>query len=67
MQIGVSAGPECKAALQETTQLVDERLKSNGKAVKSVFGASQVNILYFSSPCIDEYSIGQRHVLCIFA
>ncbi|KAJ6678734.1 PROTEASE S28 PRO-X CARBOXYPEPTIDASE-RELATED [Salix viminalis] len=33
-QIGESAGAECKAALQETTQLVEERLASNKKALE---------------------------------
>lgn len=42
MQIGESAGPECKAALQETTQLVDQRLPSNGKELKTLFGAAEV-------------------------
>lgn len=42
MQIGESAGPECKAALQETTRLVEGRLATNGKAVKALFGATQV-------------------------
>lgn len=41
-QIGVSAGPECKAILQEITQLVDQRLASDAKAVKRLFGASEV-------------------------
>lgn len=44
MQIGESAGPECKAVLQEVTRLVDQRLEFNEMGVKSVFGASQVNI-----------------------
>ena len=42
MQIGESAGPECKAALQEITQLVDQRLTSNKKELKSLFGAAEV-------------------------
>uniref|UniRef100_A0A6N2LB34 Serine carboxypeptidase S28 family protein n=1 Tax=Salix viminalis TaxID=40686 RepID=A0A6N2LB34_SALVM len=50
-QIGESAGAECKAALQETTQLVEERLASNKKAVKTLFGAAGLEIdgdfLYF--------------------
>ncbi|GFY87862.1 serine carboxypeptidase S28 family protein [Actinidia rufa] len=33
-QIGVSAGPECKAALQDINQLVEQRLATNGKALK---------------------------------
>ena len=42
MQIGESAGPECKAALQEITQLVDQRLATQGKSVKALFGAAQI-------------------------
>ncbi len=42
MQIGESAGPECKAALQETNQLVEQRLATDRKAVKALFGAAEV-------------------------
>ncbi|KAJ0040435.1 hypothetical protein Pint_28413 [Pistacia integerrima] len=41
-QIGESAGAECKAALQETTKLVEQRLASNGKALKKLFNAGEV-------------------------
>lgn len=41
-QIGESAGPECKAVLQEITHLVEERLTSNKIAVKKKFGAAEV-------------------------
>ncbi|CAO2828050.1 unnamed protein product [Amaranthus hypochondriacus] len=69
-QIGVSAGPECKAALQETTQLVDERLKSNGKALKSAFGASQLTIdgdfLYFlADAAVTAFQYGNPDELCL--
>lgn len=43
-QIGISAGPECKAILQEVTQLVDERLQSNEKELKSAFTATELDI-----------------------
>ncbi|KAL6905186.1 hypothetical protein ACP4OV_002787 [Aristida adscensionis] len=39
-QIGESAGPECKAALQETTRLVDGQLQSGSNSVKQLFGAA---------------------------
>lgn len=42
MQIGESAGTECKAALQEINQLIEQRLATDGKAVKALFGASEV-------------------------
>ncbi|XP_078447905.1 putative serine protease EDA2 isoform X2 [Wolffia australiana] len=41
-QIGESAGPECKAVLQEITALVDEQLLSNRENVKNMFGASEI-------------------------
>lgn len=44
MQIGESAGPECKAVLQEITSLVDQKLETNGKELKATFDASEVNI-----------------------
>ncbi|XP_024032858.1 probable serine protease EDA2 [Morus notabilis] len=43
-QIGVSAGPECKSALQEVTHLVEERLANEGKSVKALFGAAELEI-----------------------
>nr|CAD1836318.1 unnamed protein product [Ananas comosus var. bracteatus] len=50
-QIGVSAGAECKAVLQEITRLVEEQLQSDGRSVKSLFSASMlsndVDFLYF--------------------
>lgn len=52
MQIGVSAGPECKAVLQEITQLVEQKLASSGSKVKAIFDADDVwfvPLLHF--PC----------------
>ncbi|KAK4366294.1 hypothetical protein RND71_014174 [Anisodus tanguticus] len=50
-QVGESAGPECKAALQEITQLVELRLASNRKDLKALFGADELrndgDFLYF--------------------
>ncbi|RYR10761.1 hypothetical protein Ahy_B05g079241 isoform C [Arachis hypogaea] len=50
-QVGESAGPECKAALQETTKLIDQKLVTNGKALKASFDATDLRIdgdfLYF--------------------
>ncbi|KAI4327698.1 hypothetical protein L6164_020127 [Bauhinia variegata] len=43
-QVGESAGAECKAALQETTRLIDQRLEIDGKAVKALFNASELEI-----------------------
>ncbi|KAK4585237.1 hypothetical protein RGQ29_022768 [Quercus rubra] len=43
-QIGESAGAECKAALQETNKLVEQRLATDAKAVKTLFGAAELEI-----------------------
>ncbi|RXH75046.1 hypothetical protein DVH24_029767 [Malus domestica] len=43
-QIGESAGPQCKAALQETTRIIEQSLTTNGKAIRALFGASQLDI-----------------------
>ena len=42
VQIGESAGAECKAVLQEVNGLVEQRLAVDGNAVKSLFGAASV-------------------------
>lgn len=42
LQVGESAGPECKAVLQEITHLIDQRVEADAEEVKSLFGASQV-------------------------
>ncbi|KAK7809742.1 putative serine protease eda2, partial [Quercus suber] len=39
-----SAGAECKAALQETNELVEQRLATDAKAVKTLFGAAELEI-----------------------
>ncbi|PNX76355.1 putative serine protease EDA2-like protein, partial [Trifolium pratense] len=50
-QIGESAGPECKAALQEITKLIDQKLVTDKKALKASFNAADLEIdgdfLYF--------------------
>lgn len=48
MQIGESAGPECKSVLQEITHLVDQRLGSNERALKALFSAAEVKLIQFS-------------------
>lgn len=47
VQIGESAGPECKAVLQEITKLVDKQLQSDGYNTKSLFGAATVFLIKF--------------------
>ncbi|KAL8168026.1 hypothetical protein V2J09_009525 [Rumex salicifolius] len=68
-QIGVSAGPECKAALQEVTHLVEQRLASNQKELKSAFGASELKIdgdfLYFvADAAVTAFQYGNPDKLC---
>lgn len=68
-QIGVSAGPECKAILQEITQLVDQRLASNADAVKKLFGASELksdgDFLYFlADAAVMPFQYGYPEQLC---
>lgn len=43
-QIGESVGPECKAILQEVTQLVEKQLDSDGESIKTKFGASELKV-----------------------
>ncbi|KAL8266067.1 hypothetical protein R6Q59_003411 [Mikania micrantha] len=43
-QIGESTGPECKAVLQEVTQLVEKRLESNAEALRTIFGATVLKV-----------------------
>ncbi|CAJ1942415.1 unnamed protein product [Sphenostylis stenocarpa] len=51
-QVGESAGPECKAVLQEATQLVEHKLASNGRELKAVFDADDVcSIPLLHFPC----------------
>nr|GEV86423.1 probable serine protease EDA2 [Tanacetum cinerariifolium] len=43
-QIGESVGPECKAILQEVTQIVEKQLDSDGESIKTKFGASELKV-----------------------
>ncbi|XP_021604033.1 probable serine protease EDA2 isoform X2 [Manihot esculenta] len=68
-QIGESAGADCKAALQETTRLVEERLASNRNAVKTLFDAAELEIdgdfLYFlADAAVTAFQYGNPHKLC---
>ncbi|XP_010531070.1 PREDICTED: probable serine protease EDA2 isoform X1 [Tarenaya hassleriana] len=69
-QIGESAGPECKAVLQETNELLEQMLKVNGKAVKELFNASELDIdadfLYFiADAAVMAFQYGNPDKLCI--
>ncbi|XP_028096211.1 probable serine protease EDA2 isoform X4 [Camellia sinensis] len=68
-QIGVSAGPECKAALQEVNQLVEQRLVTNGKELKTMFSAAELKIdadfLYFlADAAVIAFQYGNPDTLC---
>ncbi|KAK8685728.1 hypothetical protein V6N13_124764 [Hibiscus sabdariffa] len=68
-QVGESAGPECKAALQEITELVDRSLESNGKELRKQFGATELEIdgdfLYFlADAAVVAFQYGNPDVLC---
>ncbi|KAH9609071.1 hypothetical protein KSS87_021831 [Heliosperma pusillum] len=69
LQIGVSAGPECKAALQEVTHLVEEGMKTNELALKSSFGAAELKVdgdfLYFlADAAVVAFQYGNPDKLC---
>ncbi|KAF7130131.1 hypothetical protein RHSIM_Rhsim10G0214200 [Rhododendron simsii] len=68
-QIGESAGPECKAALQEVNSLVEQRLSTNGKELKTLFGAAELKIdadfLYFlADAAVIAFQYGNPDTLC---
>ncbi|CAI9272300.1 unnamed protein product [Lactuca saligna] len=68
-QVGESAGPECKAVLQEVTQLVEQKLASNSNALKTTFGATQLKIdgdfLYFlADAAAIAFQYGNPDKLC---
>ncbi|WJX61070.1 putative serine protease eda2 [Trifolium repens] len=67
--IGESAGPECKAALQETTKLIDQKLATDGKALKTYFNAADLEIdgdfLYFlADAAVTAFQYGNPDILC---
>ncbi|GAB2282808.1 hypothetical protein Dimus_017344 [Dionaea muscipula] len=68
-QIGQSAGAECKAVLQEVTQLVEQRLETNQNAIKSAFGAAELTIdgdfMYFlADAAVMAFQYGNPDTLC---
>ncbi|OWM66423.1 hypothetical protein CDL15_Pgr013640 [Punica granatum] len=68
-QIGDSAGAECKAALQEITQLVEQRLPSEGKALKAQFGAAELDVdgdfFYFlADAAVTAFQYGNPDKVC---
>ncbi|KAL1569547.1 putative serine protease eda2 [Salvia divinorum] len=68
-QVGESAGPECKAILQEITSLVEQRLESNQKELKKLFNASKLSkdgdFLYFlADAAVTAIQYGDPDELC---
>ncbi|KAG6399671.1 hypothetical protein SASPL_141152 [Salvia splendens] len=68
-QVGESAGPECKAVLQEITSLVEQRLESNQKELKKLFNASKLSkdgdFLYFlADAAVTAIQYGDPDELC---
>ncbi|KAK4778117.1 hypothetical protein SAY87_018304 [Trapa incisa] len=68
-QIGDSAGPDCKAALQEVTQLVEQQLALKGKELKAQFGAPELDIdgdfLYFlADAAVTAFQYGNPEKVC---
>ncbi|KAK9165267.1 hypothetical protein Scep_000458 [Stephania cephalantha] len=68
-QIGESAGPECKTALQEITKLVEEKLATDRAAVKALFGAAELqndgDFLYFvADAAVTAFQYGNPDILC---
>ncbi|CAL0331901.1 unnamed protein product [Lupinus luteus] len=68
-QVGESAGAECKAALQETTQLIEQKLATNAKALKKSFNAAELQIdgdfLYFlADAAATSFQYGNPDKVC---
>ncbi|XP_068465657.1 probable serine protease EDA2 isoform X1 [Phaseolus vulgaris] len=69
-QIGESAGPECKAVLQEITQLVEQKLASSGSEVKATFDAdAQLEIdgdffYYLADAAATAFQYGNPDKVC---
>ncbi|KAG2547910.1 probable serine protease EDA2 [Panicum virgatum] len=68
-QIGDSAGPECKEALQEVTRLVDGQLQCGSNSVKQLFGAPKLendgDFLYLlADAAAIAFQYGNPDALC---
>lgn len=69
-QVGESAGPECKAVLQEITSLVEQRLGSNQRELKTLFNATKLSsdgdFLYFlADAAVTAIQYGNPDKLCV--
>ncbi|GAU37678.1 hypothetical protein TSUD_209670 [Trifolium subterraneum] len=68
-QVGESAGPECKAVLQETTQLIETKLATNGKALRATFNADDLVfdgdfLDYMADAAATAIQYGYADILC---
>ncbi|KAK2355607.1 Serine carboxypeptidase S28 family protein [Trifolium repens] len=68
-QVGESAGPECKAVLQETTKLIETKLATNGKALRATFNATRLvvdgDLLYYmADAAATAIQYGNPDILC---
>lgn len=68
-QVGKSAGPECKAALQETTELVEEQLQSDSHSVKALFGAQTLKndgdfLFLLADAAATSFQYGNPDAVC---
>ncbi|CAJ2635713.1 unnamed protein product [Trifolium pratense] len=68
-QSGESVGPECKAVLQETTQLIETKLATNGKALRATFNANDLVIdgdflSYLADAAVAAVQYGYQDRLC---
>ncbi|KAI5017422.1 hypothetical protein ZWY2020_042310 [Hordeum vulgare] len=68
-QVGDSAGPECKAALQEITRLVDKQLLSDSHSVKALFGADSLKndgdfLFLLADAAATTFQYGNPDALC---
>ncbi|CAD6205547.1 unnamed protein product [Miscanthus lutarioriparius] len=68
-QVGESAGPECKAVLQEITELVDEQLRLDSHSVKALFGAQTLKndgdfLFFLADAAAITFQYGNPDALC---
>ncbi|MCH80103.1 thymus-specific serine protease [Trifolium medium] len=67
--VGESAGLECKAVLQETTQLIETKLATNGKALRATFNADNLVVdgdflYYMADAAATAIQYGNPDKLC---
>lgn len=68
-QVGESVGPDCKAALQEITNLVERKLVTDSIPVKALFGAAELkndaDFLYLlADSAVTAIQYGNPDILC---